>query len=207
MKIRNIVLIFVTIFSGLVHAAGRDIRVVDATSGAPIGGAMVVEAVLGKNMHTKRTECITLQSVVTDQKGTFKAMSSNGMLINKKYTNVFTSSLVYKSGFIRDHNKAVANRDEIHLKSDRFPIDMRLKYLFSLIVNSECPNSSNRKNILMPYFKAIYKEAEKLSYASGDGHELQLMKRRIASAWSPANVRNPAELDRIFNQKVEKILK
>lgn len=205
--ITSLLTVYFMSLSMLAYAAERNGKVIDSTSGLSVSNSIVIEVTLGKNVNTRRTECVNIQSTVADWLGMYRFVADKDSPTDKKYVGTYTNLLAYKPGYMMDHSARVVDKDDIYLKKDSLPDEMRLRYLYSLLSSSECVNASNRKGLLTPYFKAIYLEAEQLSRVTGINSDLRKIQRRIASAWSPEHAGNNKQLDKVFAQKVERVLR
>ena len=204
MNLRTLISIFSLVATSAV-ADGTNIDVVDKYTGSPISGALVLKATLGKSSETKRYECLSLQSGVTDSEGKLTLSNTNPTSLPRKYSDIITSTFAFKQGYRWDMRPTSDN--VLRLFQDDLPAEMRLDYLSLMISSSECRTVSNRRHLLLHYFKAIHKEAATLPNSQNSQAILKRIQRRIATAWSPSDINNPSKLDRVFEKQVKKLLR
>jgi len=182
-----------------------EIAVVDKYTNNPISGAIVIKATLGKNSGTKRYECLSLQTGVTDSEGKLNLTNTSPTSFPRKYSDFITSTFGFKHGHRWDMQPTPDNI--LRFFQDDLPAEMRLDYLSLMLSSSECRSVNNRKDLLLPYFKAIHKEATTLPSSQKSQPVLLKIRRRIATAWSPSDIGNPSKLDRLFENQVKKLLR
>jgi len=207
MNIKTLISIFslLSLVAAAACAENTNFVVVDKYTDSPISGAIVLKATLGKNSDTGQYECLHLQSSVTNASGKLNFATTTPTALLNKYSNLVTSTFAFKQGYRWDMQPTTDS--VLRLFQDDLPAEMRLDYLSLMISSSECQNTNNRKNLLLPYFRAIHKEAAALPGTQKSQAALQKIERRIAAAWSPSDNRNPSELDRVFETQVRKLLR
>jgi hypothetical protein len=92
------------------------------------------------------------------------------------------------------------------MRQDTLPAGRRLHYLEVLLMSAECQPVKDRKTLLLPYFRAVYREASGLAARQADSRQLDSITRRIARAWIPRSAGQAVDLDRLFERKVRLVL-